>query len=228
MLKAERDVAVRSWRRDAVKKHRSKPYAIWPHRACGSGWTPSVANALRWNIGDDAFNRETFRPHSVFLTPPLCKDFWPPRHSPLVLATHGHRQWCEIIDYACPGLDCAIHSVFKTNFLSVVSAPSATLTVAGGYVASDCHTGGAVSIRASNKRMGKYKLLARINVRLREVHSVMENLHAPVEVVFVHACLNFPFLSPHGLLASSNSYSHTVIGRMVKKSTHRYDSHKST
>lgn len=65
--------------------------------------------------------------------------------------------------------------------------------------------------------MGKYKLLAIINVWLREVHSVMENLHTPVEVVFIHACLNFPFLSPYGFSASSNSYSHTVIGRMVKK-----------
>lgn len=28
LLKAERDAAVRGWRRDAVKKHRAMPYAI--------------------------------------------------------------------------------------------------------------------------------------------------------------------------------------------------------
>lgn len=55
-----------------------------------------------------------------------------------------------------------------------------------------------------------------------------KNLHAPAEVVFVPACLNIPFLSPYVIEASSNSYSHTVIGRMVKKSTHRYDSYKTT
>lgn len=31
---------------------------------------------------------------------------------------------------------------------------------------------------------------------------------------------------PHALQVSSNSYSHTVFGRMVKKSSHRYESHK--
>lgn len=44
-----------------------------------------------------------------------------------------------------------------------------------------------------------------------------KNLHAPAEVVFVPASLNIPFLSPYVIEASSNSYSHTVIGRMVKK-----------
>lgn len=109
-LKAERGVAVRGWRRVAVKKHRAMPYAIWPHRAYGSGWTPGISCALWWSIGDAAFHHKTFRLYPVFLTPPLCLDFWPPHHSLLVVAIHGHRQWCEIIDYAWPGLDCAIIS----------------------------------------------------------------------------------------------------------------------
>ena len=40
---------------------------------------------------------------------------------------------------------------------------------------------------------------------------------------------NIPLLPPHAFQVSSNSYNHTVFGRMVKKkSSHRYESHRKT
>lgn len=142
-LKAERGVAVRGWRRDAVKKHRAMPYAIWPHRAYGSGWTPGTSCALWWSIGDAAFHHKTYRLYPVFLTPPLGMDFWPPRHSPLGIAIHGHRQWCEIIDYAWPGLDCAIISITIILFQRV-QRHRQHWRLPGLYVVSGCHIGGTV------------------------------------------------------------------------------------
>lgn len=65
--------------------------------------------------------------------------------------------------------------------------------------------------------MGKYKSLARCNVWLRAVHSVSEKSPRSCGGSICSGLPEPPFLSPHDIKASSNSYSHTVIGRMVKK-----------
>lgn len=65
--------------------------------------------------------------------------------------------------------------------------------------------------------MGKYKSLARCNVWLRAVHSVSEKSPRSCGGSICSDLPEPPFLSPHDIEASSNSYSHTVIGRMVKK-----------
>ncbi len=65
--------------------------------------------------------------------------------------------------------------------------------------------------------MGKYKSLARCNVWLRAVHSVSEKSPRSCGGSICSGLPEPSFLSPHDIGASSNSYSHTVIGRMVKK-----------
>lgn len=47
-------------------------------------------------------------------------------------------------------------------------------------------------------------------------------------LVFFMSRPNIPLLPPHAFQVSSNSYNHTVFGRMVKKSSHRYESHRKT
>ena len=65
--------------------------------------------------------------------------------------------------------------------------------------------------------MGKYKLLAGCNVWLRPVHSVPERSPHSCGGSICSVLPEPSFLSPHDIEASSNSYSHTVIRRMVKK-----------
>ena len=89
--------------------------------------------------------------------------------------------------------------------------------VADRYVALSRHAWGAVPIKASHKRVGKYKSLARFNVWLRTVHSVSEKSPHSCGGSICSVLPEPSFLSPHDIEASSNSYSHTVIGRMVKK-----------
>lgn len=65
--------------------------------------------------------------------------------------------------------------------------------------------------------MRKYKSLAGCNVWLRTVHSVSEKSPRSCGGNICSVLPEPSFLSPHDIEASSNSYSHTVIRRMVKK-----------
>ena len=47
-------------------------------------------------------------------------------------------------------------------------------------------------------------------------------------LVFFMSRPEHPSFAPHAFQVSSNSYNHTVFGRMVKKSSHRYESHRKT
>lgn len=65
--------------------------------------------------------------------------------------------------------------------------------------------------------MGKYKSLAGCNVWLRPVHSVSEKSPHSCGGSICSSLPEPSFLSPNDIEASSNSYSHTVTERMVKK-----------
>lgn len=65
--------------------------------------------------------------------------------------------------------------------------------------------------------MGRSKSLARCNVWLRPVHSATEKSPRSCGGSIYSEQPEPSFFTPHASLVSSNSYSHTVIGRMVKK-----------
>lgn len=80
----ERRSGLPCWRRDAVKKHRAMPYAIWPHRAYGQWWNTDNPQRLKVSTGDAAFHHETQCRSSVFFITIAWYGFLRPfRHSPM-------------------------------------------------------------------------------------------------------------------------------------------------
>lgn len=130
------------------------------------------------------------------------------------------------------------------GFLSVFHSIAATAEAAKIYVFMGFHPGEPFqSVRTDNKWV-RYKLLA-ITKRVAKGYSSgfgIKNLQTQMvfasadsgEYFILHSyflCqgLNIPLLPPHAFQVSSNSYNHTVFGRMrLKKSSNRYESHKKT
>ncbi len=147
---------------------------------------------------------------------------------------------------------CGSSSLRHTSFLSglprfsfsVFKSIAATAGAAKIYVFMGFHPGEPFqSVRTDNKWV-RYKLLA-IAKRVAEGYSFgfgMKNLQTQngiclrrlrlilhFALVFLIPRPNIPLLPPHAFQVSSNSYNHTVFGRMgLKKSSHRYESHKKT
>lgn len=75
---------------------------------------------------------------------------------------------------------------------------------------------GSVGIACQNKRVSKG-------------HSRRSGKISTLRVVFFRLAVNIPSFAPHAFQVSSNSNNHTVFGRMrLKKSPHRYESHRTT
>ncbi len=75
---------------------------------------------------------------------------------------------------------------------------------------------GSVGVACQNKRVAKG-------------HSRRSGKISTLRVVFFRLAVNIPSFEPHAFQVSSNSNNHTVFGRMrLKKSPHRYESHKTT
>lgn len=116
--------------------------------------------------------------------------------------------------------------------LSVFMSIAATAGAAKIYVFMGFHPGEPFqSVRTDNKWV-RYKLLA-IAKRVAKGYSSgfgIKNLQTScVGLYFFHQGPNIPLLPPHAFQVSSNSYNHTVFGRMrLKKSSNRYASHKKT
>ena len=79
---------------------------------------------------------------------------------------------------------------------------------------------GSLFSKAYHQQVGQYELLA-ITQRVAKGYSFgfgIKNLQTScVGSYFLCQGPNIPFLPPHGFQVSSNSYNHTVFGRMVKK-----------
>ena len=75
---------------------------------------------------------------------------------------------------------------------------------------------GSVGVACQNKRVAKG-------------HSRRSGKISTLRVVFFRLAVNIPSFVPHAFQVSSNSNNHTVFGRMrLKKSPHRYESHRTT
>lgn len=117
---------------------------------------------------------------------------------------------------------------FFSVSLSIVATAEATKI----YVFMGFHPGEPFQSMRTDNKWVRYKLLA-ITKRMAKGYSFgfgIKNLQTScVGLYFFHQGPNIPLLPPHAFQVSSNSYNHTVFGRMrLKKSSYRYESHKKT
>ena len=158
---------------------------------------------------------------SVFRDALPDKDFYD-RHLTRRLNSIHRKEQCRNAG------SCRSSSLRHTSFLSglprfsfsVFMSIAATAGAAKIYVFMGFHPGEPFqSVRTDNKWV-RYKLLA-IAKRVAKGYSSgfgIKNLQTScVGSYFFHQGPKHPSFAPHAFQVSSNSYNHTVFGRMVKK-----------
>lgn len=115
--------------------------------------------------------------------------------------------------------DFSFDAVQRGTVFLISMLPSGFPVYRGGHFQSDAYL----------RQVDKYELLD-YNKRAAKGYSRRPGKISTIcDVVFLRSVTNTPSLMPHDFLVSSNSYNHTAFGRRrLKKSPHRYESHRTT